>query len=177
MALLREELHRHRDVLSAVASKHGASNLRLFGSVVRGEEPPDSDVDLLIDMADDRGFDDYLALVQELEDRLRVEFISSSGAVSAPISVLHRVRGSTFVKTDLPYLGHIADSIAAIETYVGGGRAMFMKERLIQDAVIRNFEVIGEAASRLSRRCAISRAFLGARLSLFGTTDLRLLER
>jgi uncharacterized protein with HEPN domain len=54
------------------------------------------------------------------------------------------------VKTDLPYLGHIAESIAAIETYVAGGRDAFMKERLIQDAVIRNFEIIGEAASRLS---------------------------
>jgi uncharacterized protein with HEPN domain len=54
------------------------------------------------------------------------------------------------VKTDLPYLGHIADSIAAIESYVTGGRAAFMTQRVIQDAVIRNFEVIGEAASRLS---------------------------
>jgi uncharacterized protein with HEPN domain len=54
------------------------------------------------------------------------------------------------VKSDLPYLGHIADSIAAIETYVAGGRASFMRERLIQDAVIRNFEIIGEAAGRLS---------------------------
>jgi predicted nucleotidyltransferase len=77
MALLREELHRHREELSAVASKHGASNLRLFGSVVRGEERPDSDVDLLIDMADDRSFDDYLALVEELENILarRVDLV------------------------------------------------------------------------------------------------------
>ena len=54
------------------------------------------------------------------------------------------------MKSDLPYLGHIADSIAAIETYVTGGRDAFMAQRLIQDAVIRNFEIIGEAASRLS---------------------------
>jgi uncharacterized protein with HEPN domain len=54
------------------------------------------------------------------------------------------------VKSDLPYLGHIGDAIAAIETYVAGGRETFLRERLIQDAVIRNFEVIGEAASRLS---------------------------
>jgi uncharacterized protein with HEPN domain len=47
-------------------------------------------------------------------------------------------------------LGHIADSIAAIEGFVAGGRDAFMKERVIQDAVIRNFEIIGEAASRLS---------------------------
>jgi uncharacterized protein with HEPN domain len=54
------------------------------------------------------------------------------------------------VKLDRPYLLHIADAIGAIETYVAGGRATFMRERLIQDGVIRNFEVIGEAASRLS---------------------------
>jgi uncharacterized protein with HEPN domain len=54
------------------------------------------------------------------------------------------------VKTDLPYLGHIADSIAAIESYVTGGRPTFMAQRLLQDAVIRNFEVIGEAANHLS---------------------------
>jgi uncharacterized protein with HEPN domain len=54
------------------------------------------------------------------------------------------------VKSDLPYLQHIADSIATIETYVSGGREVFLSERLIQDAVIRNFEIIGEAASRLS---------------------------
>jgi uncharacterized protein with HEPN domain len=54
------------------------------------------------------------------------------------------------VKSDLPYLGHIADSIAAIEAYSSVGRDAFMTDRLVQDAVIRNFEVIGEAASRLS---------------------------
>lgn len=54
------------------------------------------------------------------------------------------------MKSDLPYLGHIADSIAAIESYVAGGRDVFMSTRLVQDAVIRNFEIIGEAASRLS---------------------------
>lgn len=79
------------------------------------------------------------------------------------------------MKSDLPYLGHIADSIAAIEAYVVGGRDPFMKERLIQDAVIRNFEVIGEAASHLSPKVrdqpgyAISRGFPGPRSLLSGT--------
>ena len=65
---LREDLHRRRDAIRAIALKHGASNLRLFGSVVRGEERPDSDIDLLIDLAETRGFVDYLALVDELEN-------------------------------------------------------------------------------------------------------------
>jgi uncharacterized protein with HEPN domain len=54
------------------------------------------------------------------------------------------------VKSDLPYLGHIADSITAIEAYTTGGRHDFMSDQLVQDAVVRNFEIIGEAANRLS---------------------------
>jgi uncharacterized protein with HEPN domain len=54
------------------------------------------------------------------------------------------------MKSDLPLLGHIADSIAAIESYTAAGRDAFLADRLTQDAVIRNFEIIGEAASRLS---------------------------
>ena len=64
---LRDELHRQRDALLAIAARHGVSNLRLFGSVMRGEERTDSDIDLLVDMAGDRGFGDYLAFVEELE--------------------------------------------------------------------------------------------------------------
>jgi len=54
------------------------------------------------------------------------------------------------VKSDLPYLGHIADSIAAIEEYVAAGKDASLDQRMVQGAVIRNFEIIGEAASRLS---------------------------
>lgn len=54
------------------------------------------------------------------------------------------------MKSDRVYLEHIADSIRAIENYVSGGREAFLRERIIQDAVIRNFEIIGEAAGKLS---------------------------
>ena len=54
------------------------------------------------------------------------------------------------MKSDLPYLGHIADSIAAIERYISAGRDAFMAQSIVQDAVVRNFEIIGEAAGRLS---------------------------
>jgi uncharacterized protein with HEPN domain len=54
------------------------------------------------------------------------------------------------VKSDRPYLAHIADSITAIETYAIGGRDVFLVERLIQDAVVGNFEIIGGAAGTLS---------------------------
>jgi predicted nucleotidyltransferase len=64
---LREELHRHRDAVRKIAHRHGASNVRLFGSAVRGDDGPDSDIDLLIDMAETSSFADYLAMVEELE--------------------------------------------------------------------------------------------------------------
>lgn len=67
---LRDDLHSRRDELLAIAARHSASNVRLFGSVMRDEQRADSDVDLLIDMADGRGFGDYLALVEELERAL-----------------------------------------------------------------------------------------------------------
>ncbi len=54
------------------------------------------------------------------------------------------------MKIDRPYLEHIADSISAIERYVTAGRDVYLRERMIQDAVTRNFKVIGEAATHLS---------------------------
>ena len=78
---LLEDLHNRRDLLLAITARHGASNVRLFGSVLRQEARPDSDVDLLIDLAEDRGFDDYLALIEELESVLgrRVDLITNRG--------------------------------------------------------------------------------------------------
>lgn len=54
------------------------------------------------------------------------------------------------MKNDLLYLSNIHECIAAIESYTRDGRDSFMQNKMIQDAVIRNFEVIGEATKRLS---------------------------
>ncbi len=47
------------------------------------------------------------------------------------------------------YLAHIMECIQKIERYTKDGRERFLDDQLIQDAVLRNFEVIGEAAKRL----------------------------
>lgn len=54
------------------------------------------------------------------------------------------------MKNDLLYLSNIQECIAAIESYTLDGKNTFMQTRMIQDAVIRNFEIIGEATKRLS---------------------------
>jgi len=54
------------------------------------------------------------------------------------------------MKDDRVYLIHILECIRQIEEYTIGGREEFFNSRLIQDAVIRNIEIIGEAAKRVS---------------------------
>lgn len=51
---------------------------------------------------------------------------------------------------DLVYVIHIEERITRIEEIVSEGRVAFMSSHILQDAVIRNFEVIGEAAKQLS---------------------------
>lgn len=50
---LGERLVEHRAVILQLAAARHASNVRLFGSVARGSDRPDSDVDLLVDLARD----------------------------------------------------------------------------------------------------------------------------
>ena len=55
------------------------------------------------------------------------------------------------IKDDTIYLRHILDAISQIEEYVAGlDQGAFMNSRLVQDAVIRQFEIIGEATKSLS---------------------------
>ena len=49
MSLL-EEMRARREEIMAAAKRHGIASVRVFGSVARGEERPDSDIDLLIDL-------------------------------------------------------------------------------------------------------------------------------
>ncbi|GAB4188990.1 MAG: DUF86 domain-containing protein [Coleofasciculaceae cyanobacterium] len=51
---------------------------------------------------------------------------------------------------DRIYVAEIAERIERILLYTTGGREDFFESLLIQDAVIRNFEVIGEATNKLS---------------------------
>ena len=60
-----------RHEILAIAARHGAHNLRVFGSVARGEAGPESDLDILVEMEPGKSLLDHVALMQDLEDLLQ----------------------------------------------------------------------------------------------------------
>lgn len=63
------ELRRRRDEILDLAQGHGAGAVRVFGSVARGQQRPDSDLDVLVDLPG-RGLIEQAALARELEQLL-----------------------------------------------------------------------------------------------------------
>ena len=76
--MLLDELRAQKATIAALCIQYGARRMRVFGSVARGEERPDSDVDFLVDFP--RGYDLFaqrLPLAERLAELLkrRVELI------------------------------------------------------------------------------------------------------
>mgnify|MGYP002738726534 CR=1 FL=1 len=65
--MLLEKLRNQAPQIRAICTQYGASHPRVFGSVARGEERPDSDVDMLVDLP--RGYD-LFAQRLPLQERL-----------------------------------------------------------------------------------------------------------
>jgi len=62
-----------REDVRRIAATHGAGNVRVFGSVGRGEQDASSDLDLLVDMAEGRSLFDLIALSNDLEESLGID--------------------------------------------------------------------------------------------------------
>ena len=61
-----------RDEVVRIAARHGARNVRVFGSVARGEFSPSSDIDLLVDLDPNRTLMDLGGLLMDLQELLQV---------------------------------------------------------------------------------------------------------
>jgi predicted nucleotidyltransferase len=74
------DLQQKRNDILRIAAQYGARNLRVFGSVARGDDHARSDVDLLVDMDPDRSLLDIVALGQDLEELLdrRVDVLTGA---------------------------------------------------------------------------------------------------
>jgi uncharacterized protein len=69
MSLLQLIRNKRAEILR-LAALHGARNVRIFGSVARGQNQPDSDADFLVTFDKDRSLMDHAALLVELEQLL-----------------------------------------------------------------------------------------------------------
>ena len=73
MVTLESLRSNRREQILRLARSRGARNLRVFGSVARGEAREGSDLDLLVEWEADRSLLDHAALVQDLQDLLGVK--------------------------------------------------------------------------------------------------------
>lgn len=72
---------RHRHEVLALAAKHHAREVRVFGSVARGEDRPGSDLDLLVRFTGDASLFDLTALAEDINELLGipVDVVSEAG--------------------------------------------------------------------------------------------------
>lgn len=78
---LNDLLKSRRDDILQIAAKHGAHNVRVFGSVARGDANSESDIDLLVEFERGTTLLRHAALIQELEELLgvKVDVVSDRG--------------------------------------------------------------------------------------------------
>jgi predicted nucleotidyltransferase len=75
---VRDQVLAKADLIRTLARAHGAVSIELFGSAARGEDRPDSDIDVMVEMEEGRSLLDLIALGDDLEAALgrRVEAVS-----------------------------------------------------------------------------------------------------
>ena len=78
---IKDLLISKREDILRIAASHGARNVRVFGSVVRGEAGENSDIDLLVELEQGRSLLDQAGLMVELEELLgrKVDVVTEQG--------------------------------------------------------------------------------------------------
>jgi predicted nucleotidyltransferase len=82
---IRQRLDALRPQLLAVAMRHGATNLRIYGSIATGHEHAASDLDLLVDLPEDQSLLGVISLRQDLEDLLGCSVDVTEAATLHPL--------------------------------------------------------------------------------------------
>jgi uncharacterized protein len=79
--LIEEKLRKHRTEISHLARARGAYNLRVFGSLARGEATDKSDIDILVDLEPGRTLFDLGGLLIDLQGLLdcQVDIVTEKG--------------------------------------------------------------------------------------------------
>jgi predicted nucleotidyltransferase/DNA-binding XRE family transcriptional regulator len=80
-----ELLAEHREAILAAGKRHGLTRICVFGSIARGEDGPDSDVDLLVDAGPEVSLFDLAGFAADVEDLLGVDIdVVTPGGLTEP---------------------------------------------------------------------------------------------
>ena len=76
-----EEITKHKREIFTLAAKHGASNIRVFGSIAKGTADENSDIDFLVELEAGRSLFDLGGLLMDLQDLLhrKVDVVTEKG--------------------------------------------------------------------------------------------------
>ncbi|MCS6802288.1 MAG: DUF86 domain-containing protein [Dehalococcoidia bacterium] len=173
--MLRPELAVAPDAIAAVCRRYGIMRLSLFGSALREDFRPESDLDLLADFAPDAGLARFAAaealsalfgrpvdLVdrQGLAPRLRAGILASERLLyerhpdgsETMLPVAIEELAPPMAKDERAYLEDMLAAAEELRAIVAGlDRAEFSSNRVVQLAVLHLIQTIGEAASKVSR--------------------------
>lgn len=81
----KEELKHYRSQILELAQRYHAPNVRVFGSTVREDRTPESDVDFLIDVSPKQNLLDLIAFTRELKELLGCEVDVAQSTVLHPV--------------------------------------------------------------------------------------------
>jgi len=149
-----QDIHKIIKISKPILQKYHVKRAALFGSVVRGDATPTSDIDILIDPPPRFSLFDLAGLKVDLEDILErtvdvIEYESIKPLIKDSI-LKYEIPSFNSKKNYVVYISDIIDSIEHIEAYCAGvNEADFSRNTLLQDAVIRRFQIIGEAAGKI----------------------------
>ena len=152
ISLTRDEAIRRLQTVESEIRRLGVRRLALFGSVLRNEARPDSDVDVLVEFAPaEKTFDRFMALADLLEDTLE-----------HPVEVDHHRVTLTLYRAAHPGRGNGCPSsrvtICAIFSWKSSTSSIrvglspnerFVADQTLRRAFVRSLEIIGEAGTDL----------------------------
>jgi len=126
----------------------------IFGSFARGDNKKGSDIDILVEFKEAPSLLTLIKLENDLSEILgvKVDLVTTGALKNKRIKKSIQKDLINMIKDDLAYIEHILDCIRKINEFSKGlSLKEFKTNEMVQDAIIRNIEIIGEASKKISK--------------------------